>query len=769
MAKREFVEVLIDDQVLLQSEDNTAGISISYKLEDAEDFTRKKSSEALSITVPATVENDQVGNTLHNPSVEDMTTGQLFRAARKASVVAAGVELLVGKGFQVSSAHNAVPVSYEYDLYGNNGDWIISLREATIYDFLKHISFTFTESAISESWAFDGRNENLPYVFAPVRYRDTMDSMDTEVENDAFTDAYMTPLYLKPSISVYWIIYWAFKSIGYRIQSAFFDTDYFRRLVLPWTWGNFLSAEGNRQDNLKFLAKSTERVQSTLRYDGYLDVKASNDNTDGGFDANGVYQYLPGSAEMKWTYLPAFNYQRIEATFFLQLDWEVYVPVNAEILVRVELFINGVPAPNGHREIIHQNTGNQFDFTKRDFWEDYFTFSVVAGDSISAKVYTKALGLAYCWTKIDVVGFSLSDIRIPIGGNIDFENYNAFKNYKVVDLIAGVVDSFNLLLGADSISKVVLCEPAHPYSLNESLQPTMVGYFNGDWLDWSVKQDLSKNSVVELFRDYEREVNMKFKDDSNDGILKVVQDRNTTILAAAKYVFPDRFKAEKRSIENRFFAPTMHGDVPQWQDITGVRPQLICIIPENISNTSNNESQNTFQPKLAYYKGVSQNVGGWRYKAGGIVNAYTSLPFMFAVNYHPGGEADPVLSYSDEKIGSRIGYGLFRRFFLQRFAIMRNGQYYRTYMKLNNYDVTNWFHREHKVCRGQRWELVEIVNYRPLTQEPVECYLRKWAPVTKVDFDSVYPSLQVNLKDQFDTKYFQLKCLVSDIPGPNGQ
>lgn len=37
---------------------------------------------------------------------------------------------------------------------------------------------------------------------------------------------------------------------------------------------------------------------------------------------------------------------------------------------------------------------------------------------------------------------------------------------------------------------------------------------------------------------------------------------------------------------------------------------MICLVPENISNTSSSEAQNTFIPKTAYYKGLVTGGGG---------------------------------------------------------------------------------------------------------------------------------------------------------------
>jgi len=297
------------------------------------------------------------------------------------------------------------------------------------------------------------------------------------------------------------------------------------------------------------------------------------------------------------------------------------------------------------------------------------------------------------------------------------------------------------------------------------------GYFNGEHLDWNAKQDISKKSVLPLVSDSERELIFRFKDDPNDGILKKVQDRNQVKLAQGKYVFPDRFKSGKKEFENRFFSPVVHFRPNQWSDLDGgVIPQMICMIPENISNTSKDEAQNTFAPKLAWYKGLFADMN-WFFD-GENTNEF---PWMFAVNYLGNGAADPALSYSDEYVidindGPGPAPGLLRRFYLQRMAILRNGQAYKTFFKLNNLDVTNWLHREHIECRGQKWELVEIQDYKPLREETTAVYLRKHVPISEADSDAVFPSLDtvanapLTPTGAFDTRYVPLKALFSDIP-----
>ena len=287
---------------------------------------------------------------------------------------------------------------------------------------------------------------------------------------------------------------------------------------------------------------------------------------------------------------------------------------------------------------------------------------------------------------------------------------------------------------------------------------------------------------VEIFDDSSRELVFQFKDDGNDGALKVVQDRYKIVLGSAKYVFDERFKEEKKKIENRFYSATMHYFVDEFKDITGKAPQMICLVPENISNTSSTESGNTFNPKSAYYKGLVTGAGGWKFDG----ETKTEYPFAFAVNYNNGGENDPVISYSDEKIGEPnaevVGEGLLKKFYWQRLAIMNNGQWYTCRFNLNNTDITNWYHRERIIVDSEKWEIITIKGYNPAADSATQVVMRKWAPITKREDENTYPSKQSILKNAvevkvapfvaneyaidkvFDTQYNRLVCLYKDIP-----
>lgn len=751
-----YINISIDGQALDLGKVEELPLALNYSLEDPENFQSKKPSTAYNIKVPATLQNDRVANTYHNPSIEDMTAGEVFRGNRPALIEANGQELLKGRAFLVNAQHASLPTAYEFNFYGNNGDWVIDLKDLTFHDIWHDLTFLFTKEVMETSWDFDGTDPLLPYVFMPVRYGDPLGEFQvidplTNRLTQIIEDYDMYPEYMRPSLSKYYTMWRAFKTLGYRIQSEFLDLPYFRRQVMPWTWGGFLRSDGTELDNLDFLAKAYGEVTLLdADFTGFLDVQTINDSLNGAFDNNGVYEYDPATFEMKWTYLPTFNYGTLVATFHFAAFVSAVATANSDVELRIQWFKNGVKFDHGPdngngTELLVLNAPAVGRREQSLEVEDFASIEVNPGDVISAKIYAHTFdsraGIARLHVTVDA--FELDYFRIPLGGTINFANYTGLKKWKFLDFLAGVVDEFNLCIQTDPIDKVIYIEPMHPYSLTNDMSAKAGGYFNGDWLDWEEKHDLSQQSEIILYSDTDREMRFAYKDDANDGALKTIQDRNVNRLAMAKYVFPDRFKVNpsddktKPTHENRFFAPQMHMEFVAWKGLSADAnyvPQIPVLMPENISNASRDEAQNTFEPKSVYYEGADNTIG-WIWD--GVVTL--GFPQGYAVLYKPGGENKPILSYADEVIlyntdgtPNTIGKGLMRRFFLQRLEIMRNGQFYTTFFKLNNNDISNFLHREHIICRGERWELVEIRGYQPLKEQSTECFLRRFSPVRNI-------------------------------------
>lgn len=792
MSLQSYISLIIDDQPA--DIDPTGQVpTVDYSLEDEDDFEQKSSAESFDIELPATLINDQIHNTLYNPSVIDNTPGGVKDNFKKAVYKADGQEILIGKYLQQSViSQNGRPQKYKGKIYGLNGDWVIDLKESTLSDFLNPLTHDFDIPTITSSWLFDGRNENLDYVYAPARYKKrfgTAPDPTDDVPDPVPPDDNVLLNDMRISISVYWLLYRGFKSAGYRIVSQFMDTDYYRRGVLPWTWGGFDFLDDSRWEGLKFTAIQNTPMNAYFPpggpgytdvtgkmfgifedYEGFPDLLATDNGATkpGAYDNSNTFQYLAaGTLPSLWMWqYPATGplaLGTVIANFSMQIDFKYQAELSGHVRSTVQWYKNGVMV---FEDPIFDHTGPFAGSTRdQDFIEMFYETSISPGDWIGARVYcfiNHGSPLGNNSIGIYVEAFQLNFLKLGENSTVDLKgNYPKFKNFKWLDLLRGEIDLFDLSIQTDPIRKEVYIEPTHGYDINDVPFP---GYYNRKLLDWSQKVDISKESELELYSDYERELDFTFIDDSNDGGLKKVQDRNQTIIGMAKYVLPERYKTDKKEKENRFYSPVMHENHELFKQVTGVAPQFIAIIPENISNTSSDSAENVYNPKRAYYKGNVTGFGGWKFN--GI--QYTTLPFMFAVNYKPGGENDPVLSYADQLISGAIGKGLMKKFFLQRMAVLRHGRRYNPVnIMLSNYDVANFLHRESVIIDDMEFLIVSISGYNPVSPESTECAMWLFIPVAGVDADNSYPSLSAIQSgapgNSLDVKYWQHLLLTTDI------
>jgi hypothetical protein len=584
-------------------------------------------------------------------------------------------------------------------------------------------------------------------------------------------------------------------------------------MVMPWTWGDFLFMDSAKLDPLKFKATGIVTDPVTNSGNSWWRMQAGNNmsqttivGTSGGvvsqnsfemsndipplgFDNGGNYSYL-GNGVMRYVFNAAqanllgvtnlkFNISvscRIQATGSgegtLSLDWSKSTGGSGTVVI-----CNEDEPGIGNTTVITKEflvpsvpPGAIIQFVFIVDW------SVGVFGGLTVDVNARRTGSYSTGDVLHETYFELVGMEKAEGGIVDFKLYDEFKNYKFLDFLRGVMDLSDLEVQTDPLNKIVVFEPAYPYSLTSNPTNKVDGYFKGKAIDWNNKQDLSKESEAELFRDIEQEMVFRYKDDSNDGGAKVFNERESQIAAAAKFIFPDRFKSGKKEQENRFFAPTMHVEMEAWRQFTlgAVAPQIIALVPENISNTSASATENKFVPRVAYYKGIDlyggEFVNGRFNFNGEVVGGVGSyvVPSMFAVNYKKGGEHDPILSYGDQKVNNVLCHGIMRRFYLPRLAIMSYGKRLKAWYNLTTGDVTNFYHREPILLNYALYHLFNIYGYKPLTDESTQCLLWKYFPVTLEDSNRCYPSISsvlTGLKlNSTDITYKPLLLLQSDIP-----
>jgi hypothetical protein len=852
MANTNNLRILIDNTDAEIGAHEDLGLHLSYSLEDPENFNEKQSSMSLGITLPATPANDRLFNSFHNPGVEDMTTDDHYGNPRRCSILTGGIEILRGVSILERATHTRTPGGYEINCYGQNGDWSIEMKDLSLWHCLSDTTHTFDVATVESSWFDFDSDEDHDFVYAPVRYRQPFGI------NDDTVNIY----HLRPSLSIYWMIIRAFRLFGYRVSSTFLSNpNYFRKMVMPWVFGDFFDLNGSVKEGLLFkVAGPADAFTIGTAVDGgvtpavghnnawsiegsfsgyvfsyvgagpsYHNFRLDNPNVPNGYDNFDLYEFVPGSGTMRWSYTPpapisSFVGNNVTANFLFKLIAQTHAPGGDSTRFRIEVtHIHFSGAPTTVTLIDYDTLDLGSGGTKGSLLtQTPFSFSVSGidkGDVLEFRLKIQSSGAPSC--SVEIINsqlittnpgagtpiyqqifstFELTSLQLELGGTVNFKFYDKFKSLRFIDLLRGLVDMYNLSIQTNPIDKVVTIEPTHEYLLPVS--GVTGGYFKSTRLDWTQKQDLSKEQVVNLFSDTERQLDFQFKQDGSDGGQNIYAARfraiylNNTITnkinntnidngiqagvpGAARYMFPMRFRKGSKQLTNNFFSATMHYNHKSWKGINGAgspAPQLICIFPDNINDSSAGAVTQTFEPKIAYYKGpqVIAVAGGWRWIGdpaapySEVVATSYQLPLMFAVNYGAGGESDPVLSYCDQMINGNVAPGLLKAFFLKRLAIMRHGKQYSTWMNLDAGDMINWLHRERIIIQGGGYNLIGIEQYNPLSDSSAKCVLWKVVNPEQRDVNNTYPSAEAlagtAILSQFDIRYAPLLLFTTDIP-----
>lgn len=908
-----FLQLEINSQPVELGEVNELGVSINYTLEYPESWENKQSSDVQGISLPATCNNDQVFNTFHNIAVEDNTPGQIHRNLMPFTLQSNGVTILQGKARLNGATYTDRPEAYNISLEGGNGDWLLDGQNLTIWDCVNPNPHTFDVATVQDSWTDFDTDEDHDYVYAPVRYRQPFNGEAQDHGTDDTVNIYM----LRPSLSVYWLIIRGFRQMGYTVKSDFFETLYFRGLVMPWTWGDFFDINSQITDGLSFKAAGptpgtppigyTEFVSGFPIYFGgsvgtdpsldidntgwkpwgpafgggtYIDSPASpgyienltthdsfantyyhnfiinNEVPPAGYDNFGLYSFDIPTGTMEYTLtvppaLSSFIGSDITCNFALSLFCKTFCAVGGNhVRIYIEVTKNGVFQfdeeftelsvvsgetrnfllfPTVHTfSVSGLNDGDVLEFRlKHDV--DTTGDAIILCSSLQEDVNPSTTGASnwqynYTTEEWENIGggittpdwqkmystLSMTGLQLELGGQVHFQWYDSFRNYKFFDMLGGIVDMFDLEVQTNPMDKTVTIEPFSNATLSDGTDVT--SYFDTERVvDWSAKQDLGVVNEVKLFAESERQIDFNLKQDGSDGGQNIWAARykgsylnnvkrntisngqiNNGVVAAvpgaSRYMLPNRFSKGNKQKSNRFFSAVMHYKHEPWANLWPDTPasQLICIIPENVSDSSSGAITQVFEPKLAFYAGLQSfaGAGAWRWIGdpaspwvdGGTPNAIGfNLPYMFAVDYtgHVAtvpGQVAPVLTYSDQNVNGDVVPGLMRTWFLKRMAIMRNGQLLNANFRLNLDDICRFEHREVINLQNKgTFALIGIDGYNPLSDASCKCTMWKMVDPEETDANNSYPSgtsilTNPSVLDQYDLRYAKQLLFYSDIP-----
>lgn len=582
--------------------DATTRVTVSYAVTDFLKLNNPQSFKSTRINIAGTPKsNDALRSAFRVDIIDRSLIGEELDARLEFN----NLDILKGTGkLTVAQVNYDIEQGYwVYDCYliGTRFNWIKQLQNVNIcdLDFGKHDK---TKGEIEASWFFGpGSTNPRPYVYVPIKYGFWEYEILRETVNPAAL-AQIVPTELLPSCYVHEIITRLFENhTNFTIDSDFFLTEQFRRLIIPYTAKDFNISTGTRAA-ISIDTRPLEGVGDQI-----LGANVPGDSAKVIFRSNpSAPLHAPSNVWNGTDYKVKFGVKyRVE--FYLNSRHEGYHTNNAAeptIILNQAATVNcptgasydrNSPEVSENQQISTPVPGPNTEWDERIVWE----LCLCEDDDIynlSVMIYysgTGAIGLRI---------FNDTALRItPITTNpvecLD-TNINAASFLPCISgkkLLDGLTHMFNLVWDTDELSKTVYVEPDPNY------------YHPYNHVDWSSKVNQSRPITQKIGKKSDlRNYLFTYKQDSNDIYLVAKEEVEAVSPFSEELIINPNSAEDIADSENPTFAPSLSYAIETDLQGTGARPGVTFI---RMAKTTvlDQDSVKTydFEPRILYYGGTA--------------------------------------------------------------------------------------------------------------------------------------------------------------------
>ena len=668
-------------------------LAMTFQISDFKDLTSTSGDYSKTFKIPATKNNNNILKHLYTSNV---IIGNEKTNKKSCRVLFNNLYSLVGL-IQVSGVggYGETASYYNCVFFGSNVSWASKIQEAymNIIDWgADGESLTYNKDSIAATWQYEDCNNasNSPIVYPITSYGQynelgiarTIQLLDTASNQSIINgstgyygfnddgDSYGTPPPVadwRPSVFVKTTLDKIFNAAGYTINSAFMNTDMFKKLV--WLLPNFnyndpdqrvldYSVRSNFENGVSMTtgtpipsqpASDPQLTEDGVQMNSKNPLSQKNQTVGDGIDKNNYYWDGAGRETLdiqasnltvtlndtfvdmanNYVTIQEYGYYKISLNGLKSKVARVYKggsntrSVNSiDTRVMVEVQTVGQSSWN----ILNSTGTNQLPINQSvnensDASTDYVNIGSVEindiylnkGDKIKLSLgirlfagdTTQNFIVFVFYQSNDYSNFNieLDPVHVEYGQTYNLNDVTN-PNYKQIDFIKGVAHAFNLQMTTDESTKTVNIEPFDSF-----YKPY------GKAIDWTYRLDRSSEVSDDWIEsDLKRNLVFKYKSDSADNKVKIrgvrlfhdIEDEYPY-----REILPDTFKAGNSTFENPFFAGTYNA---KDQDTVYVLNQGIidtaysaCLWTENVS--ANSSSRPTkgydFLPRLLYWNKYS--------------------------------------------------------------------------------------------------------------------------------------------------------------------
>ena len=505
-------EIYIEDNRLDLSKDLSS--EFTYAIDDIQDFSARNTNYSKTIILPGNAINNKLFGHIFEFSSSNFydstadNVGYNFNASKAANCVIYVDKIQVFKGIirLLEITIDRGSIEYECVVFGELGGFVTALNNDKLEDLdFSAYDHNWTYQNILASWeqASGTTASGMGYYYPLIDYGQ-VHTNKKHWSYKAFRPALFVREYLDKIIT----------GTGYTYEAPFFDTNLFKRLVIP--------------NNQKQLSNYTK-----LQFDGDIEPITINSvistTADASYPNPDViigYEFGMGGTELLY-----WTGSSISPTLTLFIDGSLEIPQGGTGSLRVNFFKNG--------SIVNTQTVIAGDPAGRIDFQRTITYAITLATNDYFSVQFELFNLSggstcYIYSGSNLTSTTNVAVSSPLAyGSLIFMNSGIPRGFYQRDFVSSIMKMFNLYIVEDSTKEKHLkiipfidyyTTTAHFLQVNDLEEELLIDDigllllddYSASHLDWTAKIDRSKPFKLKPMSELNgRFFEFKYKSDSD--------------------------------------------------------------------------------------------------------------------------------------------------------------------------------------------------------------------------------------------------------------
>ena len=444
-------EIYVENELIDLLKD--IGTDFTYSVDDVKDFGSKNTSFSRTISIPATARNNQIFGFAfeigmsqeHNMDLPNVNTNFTASQAAKCEVYIDKIQIFKGVIRILEMVTNKGITEYQCAVFGELGGFITELGNRRLEDLdFSEYNHTWNVTSIQNSWnTINGSGYYYPLI----------DYGDVSTNKDDFSVYTFRPaLYVKEYIEK------IFEGTTYSLNCDFFDTAFFKTLIIP------NNSQGIRGTNDRFIL-GTKTISQVLLNSNTPTARSANI----GFDTTVLLNVTENAGKSIFTYTDGTKTVRTIASVT-----GVYQTDSASSITAT-LYIAGVAVQAFTQNTFSANNPFTFAFDFTGNIANTNTVRIEISVPVTANTYIVTISNA----SINLAQITSQIVDVAYNGVISI-NENLPKGIFQKDFFLSICKMFNMYVYQDNINEK---------QINISPYINFYGSAVTNSLDWSQKID----------------------------------------------------------------------------------------------------------------------------------------------------------------------------------------------------------------------------------------------------------------------------------------